>query len=71
MNADNQNFIDAYTTLQKNAQILEENDMLDVDALLDVVNESVAAYKICQARITATEKALNEALIAADAPMQH
>lgn len=71
MNTDKQNFIDAYTTLQKNAQILEENDMLDVDALLDVVNESVAAYKICQARIMATEKALNEALIAADAPMQH
>jgi exodeoxyribonuclease VII small subunit len=57
-----QSFKEAYGVLQKHAQVLREQKEPNIDDLLKIVTESVAAYKVCQERIDAVEKALSEAL---------
>ena len=59
------NFRAAYEVLQRHAQTLRDQDEPNIDDLLDIVNESVAAYKVCKQRIDAVEKALEEALVSA------
>lgn len=49
---------DAYQTLKRNAEILQQGDPVDIDELMTLVEESISAYKVCQARIDAVEKAL-------------
>ena len=51
-------FKEAYGTLQKHAATLREQKEPNIDDLLRVVTESVSAYKVCQERIDAVEKAL-------------
>lgn len=58
-------FREAYDVLQRHAQTLRDQDEPNIDDLLDIVNESVAAYKVCKQRIDAVEKALDEALVSA------
>lgn len=58
-------FREAYDVLQRHAQTLRRQDEPNIDDLLDIVNESVAAYKVCKQRIDAVEKALEEALVSA------
>lgn len=55
-------FKDAYGVLQRHAQTLREQDEPNIDDLLSIVTESVSAYKLCQERIDAVEKALEKAL---------
>ena len=55
-------FKEAYGTLQKHAATLRDQKEPNIDDLLQVVTESVAAYKICNERIDAVEKALQAAL---------
>ena len=55
-------FKEAYGTLQKHAATLRDQREPNIDDLLRVVTESVAAYKVCQERIEAVEKALQAAL---------
>lgn len=55
-------FRDAYGVLQRHAQTLREQDEPHIDDLLAIVTESVGAYKVCQERIDAVEKALEKAL---------
>ena len=55
-------FREAYEVLQRHANTLRHQSEPNIDDLLDIVNESVAAYKVCKARIDAVEKALGEAL---------
>jgi exodeoxyribonuclease VII small subunit len=55
-------FRDSYGVLQKHAQTLRKQSEPNIDDLLTIVEESVAAYKICQARIDAVEAALEKAL---------
>ena len=55
-------FREAYEVLQRHANTLRQQNEPNIDDLLDIVNESVAAYKVCKARIDAVEKALGEAL---------
>lgn len=55
-------FREAYEVLQRHAATLRQQSEPNIDDLLDIVNESVAAYKVCKARIDAVEKALGEAL---------
>lgn len=55
-------FRDAYEVLQRHAQTLREQDEPNIDDLLDIVTESVEAYKVCQSRIDAVEQALAQAL---------
>ena len=61
-----QTFKEAYGVLQKHAQVLREQKEPNIDDLLKIVTESVAAYKVCQERIDAVEKALAEALAGTD-----
>lgn len=51
-------FKEAYQILKDNATRLENSDVLDVDTLVHTVEESINAYKVCQARILAVEQAL-------------
>ena len=51
-------FKESYGVLQKHAQTLRDQTEPNIDDLLQIVEESVAAYKNCQARIDAVEKAL-------------
>lgn len=55
-------FREAYDILQRHAQVLRNADEPNIDDLLSVVTESVAAYKVCKERIDAVELALKEAL---------
>ncbi len=57
-----QTFKEAYATLQHHAQSLRDQQEPNIDDLLTIVTESVAAYKVCQLRIDAVEKALEKAL---------
>lgn len=64
-------FREAYEVLQRHAQDLRSSDEPNIDNLLSVVTESVAAYKVCRQRIDAVEAALKEALanVQAEAPL--
>lgn len=55
-------FNEAYGTLQRHAEALRTQREPNIDDLLQVVTESVAAYKVCSERIDAVEKALQAAL---------
>lgn len=52
----------AWTVLQQHAQTLRNQSEPNIDDLLGIVTESVQAYKVCQSRVEAVEKALEEAL---------
>ena len=56
------NFREAYAVLSGHAETLREQSEPNIDELLAIVTESVAAYKVCQTRIDAVDKALKEAL---------
>jgi exodeoxyribonuclease VII small subunit len=55
-------FKQAYGVLQRHAQTLRDQREPNIDDLLTIVTESVQAYKVCQQRIEAVEKALEKAL---------
>lgn len=55
-------FKQSYGVLQKHAQTLRKQTEPNIDDLLTIVEESVAAYKVCQTRIDAVEMALEAAL---------
>ena len=57
----------AYDILQQHANTLREQDEPAIDQLLDIVQESVAAYQVCQQQIAAVEQALAQALTDMDA----
>lgn len=61
-------FKQAYGVLQRHAQTLRDQREPNIDDLLTIVTESVQAYKICQQRIEAVEKALEKALSDTGAP---
>lgn len=67
MNTANQNFKQAYQILQANAAKLEQSAEPDIDSLVSTVEESIKAYKVCQARINAVEAALQQAFYQDDA----
>jgi exodeoxyribonuclease VII small subunit len=55
-------FREAYGVLQRHADALRQQDEPNIDDLLKIVTESVAAYEVCKERIDAVEKALEQAL---------
>lgn len=63
-------FRKAYGVLQKHAETLRNQDEPNIDDLLTIVTESVDAYKVCQERIDAVEKALEKALSETAAPVK-
>ena len=52
-------FKEAFTVLKSNAQKLEDQSEPDIDHLMEIIDQSTSAYKVCKARIDAVEKALN------------
>ena len=63
-----ESFKQAYGVLQQHAQTLRDQREPNIDDLLTIVTESVQAYKVCQERIEAVEKALEKALGDTQAP---
>jgi len=67
-----QTFQHAYAVLKTHADTLRNQQEPNIDDLLTIVTESVEAYKTCQVRIDAVEKALEQAFdgagVAATAP---
>ncbi len=59
-------FKQAYDVLQAHAERLRNQQEPNIDDLLTVVTESVAAYTICKERIDAVEMALEQALNGAE-----
>ncbi|CAN7770248.1 exodeoxyribonuclease VII small subunit [Variovorax sp. LjRoot290] len=57
-----QTFREAYGVLQQHAETLREQQEPNIDDLLKIVTESVAAYQVCKKRIDAVEEALKKAL---------
>lgn len=55
-------FRDAYDTLKKHADTLRNQQEPNIDDLLKIVEESVEAFQVCQQRIDAVDKALQDAL---------
>ncbi|WP_296206538.1 exodeoxyribonuclease VII small subunit [Psychrobacter sp. UBA3962] len=51
----------AYQILKTNAEELQSSNEPDIDNLMDTVEQSIAAYKVCQARIEAVQQALDAA----------
>ncbi len=63
-------FKEAWGVLQKHAQTLRSQSEPNIDDLLGIVTESVQAYRVCQSRVEAVEKALEEALKGSGAERQ-
>ena len=59
---DQTTFRQAFGVLQHHAETLRDQEEPNIDDLLSIVTESVGAYKVCQERIDAVEKALEKAL---------
>ena len=55
------NFKAAYDILKTNAAELQQQDEPDIDNLMTTVEESIAAYRICETRINAVQQALDAA----------
>jgi exodeoxyribonuclease VII small subunit len=62
LDMEQQTFRAAYDVLQKHAETLREQKEPNIDDLLKIVTESVAAYNVCTKRIDAVEEALKAAL---------
>ena len=56
-------FREAYGILQRHADTLRNQQEPNIDDLLNIVTESVGAYKVCKERIDAVEQALEHALV--------
>lgn len=52
-------FQEAYDILKTNAETLKSQDEPDIDNLMSTVEQSIAAYRVCEARLDAIEQALN------------
>jgi len=53
-------FKEGYEILKKNAELLESQQEPDIDNLMKIIEESMAAYKACKLRVDAVQQALNE-----------
>lgn len=51
----------AYDILKINAAELQQQDEPDIDNLMTTVEESIAAYRVCETRINAIQQALDAA----------
>jgi exodeoxyribonuclease VII small subunit len=60
--APSKSFRDNFNVLQRHAETLRNQREPNIDDLLTIVTESVAAYKVCVQRIDAVEQALEQAL---------
>jgi len=64
-------FKQAYGVLQKHSETLRKQSEPNIDELLNIVEESVGAFKVCKSRIAAVEAALEKALGSAEGDVGH
>ncbi|HAK14285.1 MAG TPA: exodeoxyribonuclease VII [Acinetobacter radioresistens] len=60
MNNEELSFKKGYEILKKNAEFLETQEEPDIDNLMEIVEESMRAYKACKSRVEAVQQALTE-----------
>ncbi|AWD68885.1 MULTISPECIES: exodeoxyribonuclease VII small subunit [Acinetobacter] len=61
MNNDNTlSFKEGYEILKRNAELLDAQQEPDIDNLMKIVEESMAAYKACKTRVDAVQQALDD-----------
>ena len=61
MNNDNTlSFKEGYEILKRNAELLDTQQEPDIDNLMKIVEESMAAYKACKTRVNAVQQALDD-----------
>ena len=53
-------FKEGYAILKRNAELLDAQQEPDIDNLMKIVEESMAAYKACKTRVDAVQQALDE-----------
>ena len=53
-------FKEGYDVLKRNADLLESQEEPDIDNLMNIVEESMSAYKACKSRVDAVQQALND-----------
>ncbi|KGT48111.1 exodeoxyribonuclease VII small subunit [Acinetobacter sp. HR7] len=53
-------FKEGYEILKRNAELLDAQQEPDIDNLMKIVEESMAAYKACKTRVDAVQQALDE-----------
>jgi len=53
-------FKEGYGVLKKNAELMESHEEPDIDNLMNIVDESMVAYKACNSRVDAVQQALIE-----------
>ena len=57
MNNDNTlSFKEGYEILKRNAELLDAQQEPDIDNLMKIVEESMAAYKACKTRVDAVQQ---------------
>ena len=59
-------FKEGYDILKKNADLLESQEEPDIDNLMTTVEESIAAYRVCETRNNAVQQALDAVFAEAD-----
>jgi hypothetical protein len=57
-NVNKESFNASFSILEKNAQMLRDSAAPDIDKLVDIVTESVEAYKVVFARLEAIDSSL-------------
>mgnify|MGYP003605993370 CR=1 FL=1 len=53
-------FKQAFAVLKQNSERLEEQQEPDIDQLMQIVEESMQAYKVCKQRIQVVQAALTQ-----------
>lgn len=59
---DPSSFNAAYEVLRRNAELLRDQEDLDIDRLVPLVEQSMQAYRICRSRLDAVRAALESRL---------
>ena len=60
MTDSNVTFKQAFAVLKQNSERLEEQQEPDIDQLMQIVEESMQAYKVCKQRIQVVQAALTQ-----------
>lgn len=58
----------AYDILKTNAAELQQQEEPDIDHLMTTIEESIAAYRVCETRIHAVQQALDAAFSEKETP---
>ena len=53
-------FKQGYNILKRNAELLESQEEPDIDNLMQIIEESMDAFKACKSRVDSVQHALNE-----------